>query len=157
MARGGWKSSIPAISHDAPRDGRKGDPQHKWCGNNAQDDTWISVCLCASLSARQTDRRAVLPIRQMTTQETNQQTAAAASKYIMIIKCWRPDQKIRQLSTTITSRPTAARPGNRRKRCSGSKALAPWPTIKKESADPLWAVERVGVFFRFSFLQTNTN
>ncbi len=33
MARGGRKSSIPAISHDTLRDGRKGDPQHECCGN----------------------------------------------------------------------------------------------------------------------------
>ena len=28
VARGGRKNSIPAISHDTLRDGRKGDPQH---------------------------------------------------------------------------------------------------------------------------------
>ena len=29
VARGGWKGSIPASSHDTARDGRKGDPQHE--------------------------------------------------------------------------------------------------------------------------------
>ena len=32
VARGGLKSSIPAITHDTFRDGRKGDPQHKCFG-----------------------------------------------------------------------------------------------------------------------------
>ena len=32
MARVGRKNSIPAISHDTLRDGRKGDPQHECCG-----------------------------------------------------------------------------------------------------------------------------
>ena len=35
VPRGGRKSSIPAISHDTLRDGRKGDPQHKCCGKAA--------------------------------------------------------------------------------------------------------------------------
>ena len=33
VARGGLKSSIPAIKLDTLRGGRKGDPQHECCGN----------------------------------------------------------------------------------------------------------------------------